>query len=269
MRFNVLSIWTLLFLTMHLLVSCKKTDELTDFTEEDEIALGEKLAESIAEDPEFSIIPTTGNSIPYGYASSRLSEITSTTAISKSDDFVWNIYLLDDDDRQAFAFPGGHIYISSGMIFFLDNEDQFAGLIAHLVAHIDQSHITETLFFKYGVNGLKSIANAGDASDLKSIINDLELSDSFLSFTRGNEIQADTLAIAMLEETGQSCEAVGLFFTKTLNVQSNQQAQFIAAHQLEQARLETIAEAVSSFGCDTTIDSESASRYQSFRNSLP
>ncbi|MEP1032888.1 M48 family metalloprotease [Ekhidna sp.] len=269
MRFKTQSILILILVMVHLLSSCKKTDELTDFTEMDEIALGERLAEAFAADTEFSIIPTTGNSIPYGYANSRLAEITATSAISKSEEFTWTIYLIDDDNRQAFAFPGGHIYVSSGMIFFLDNEDQFSGLLAHLVAHIDQSHIAEALFFKYGVNGLKSIANFGNDSDLKSIISDLELSADFLSFTRGNEIQADTLAISMLIETTQSCESGGLFFSKTLNIQSNQQSQFIAAHQLEQSRLEYIEEVISASGCNAEVDSESASRYQSFRNSLP
>lgn len=254
---------------MILFSSCKKTEDLVDFTEADEIALGDRLSTAISEDSNFSVIPSQGNSIPYGYANSRLSEITSSTFISKSDQFVWTIYLLDDDARQAFALPGGHIYISTGMVFFLDNEDQFSGLIAHLVAHVDQSHVTETLFFKYGVNRLKSIASSGNNEEISNIINDLELADEFLSFTRGNEIQADTLAIAMLSETDQSCGAVGLFYAKTLNVQSNQQAQFIAAHQLELSRIEDIDEVVQSRACDSSVDSESATRYQSFRNSLP
>lgn len=264
MRFN--SIWILLIV---LISSCKKTDGLVDFTEADEIALGEKLSNAILNDPDFSVIPSEGNSIPYGYVNSRLAEITSSSVISKGEEFTWTIYLLDDDSRQAFALPGGHIFVSSGMIFFLDNEDQFSGLIAHLVAHVNQSHITEALFFKYGVNGLKSIANSGGDEDLKSIINDLDLRDDFLTFTRGNEIEADTLAISMLSGTDQSCDSESLFYFKTLNVQSNQQSGFITAHQLEESRIQNIGEFVSSSGCNTTVDSESANRFRSFRNSLP
>lgn len=269
MRFRISYVWILILGALQLLASCRKTEDLIDFTEEDEIALGEKLAEAIEQDLDFKIIPTDGNSVSYGYANSRIAEIVSTSVISKGEDFVWTIHFVDDDERQAFAFPGGHIYVSTGMIFFLDNEDQFSGLLAHLVAHVDQSHITETLFFKYGVNNLKSIATLGNAEDLKSITNDLELTDDFLQFTRGNEIQADTLAISMLSETGQSCESGGLFISKILNVQSNQQSKFIAAHQLLDARLDNINDVVSTFGCTTVVDDESALRYQSFRNSLP
>ncbi len=259
----------LLTLAFACLISCKKTDNLIDFTEEDEILLGEKLSQAFIENPDYSVIPTQGNSVPYGYASSRLNEITSSTLITKGEEFTWNIYLLDDTERQAFAFPGGHIYISTGMIFFLDNEDQFAGLVAHLVAHINQSHITEALFFDYGVNNLKTIATSGDSESLNNIINDLVLTDEFIAFTRGNEIQADTLAISMLAETDQSCASETLLYTKILTVQSNQQSKFIAAHQLEQSRIENIDEVVTTLGCDASIDDESVSRYQSFRNSLP
>ncbi len=269
MRFSLSHISILALAILWLNSSCKKTDDLIDFTEEDEILLGDKLSQALIDDPTFTIIPQEGNSIPYGYAITRLTEITSTSLITKGEDFNWNIYLLEDTDRQAFAFPGGHIYVSTGMIFFLDNEDQFSGLIAHLVAHINESHITETLFFKYGVNNLKEIAASGDEESLRSIINDLELTDDFLTFTRGNEIQADTLAISILSETGQSCKSGGLFFEKILTVQSNQQSKFIAAHQLEQSRLDNIDEVVMAIGCDTTIDDESANRYQSFRNSIP
>lgn len=269
MRLNISHISTLLVVASCITLSCKQTDDLIDFTEEDEILLGEKLSQAFLENEAFNVIPSEGNTIPYGYAQSRLTEITSTSPITKSEDFNWNIYLVDDVNRQAFAFPGGHIYVSTGMIFFLDNEDQFSGLIAHLVAHVNQSHITETLFFKYGVNNLKQIATSGNTDALNSIINDLELTDDFLSFTRGNEIQADTLAISMLAETEQSCESGGLFFLKVLTVQSNQQSKFIAAHQLELSRLDDISEVVSSRGCDTTVDDESPNRYQSFRNSLP
>ena len=269
MRVNVSFVWIALVAMTLLTSSCKKTDELTDFTEEDEIALGEKLAAAILEDEEYNIISPEGNSIPYGYANSRLTEITSASAISNSEDFVWTIYLIDDEERQAFAFPGGHVFITTGMIFFLDNEDQFSGLIAHLVAHIDQSHVTETLFFKYGVNGLKSIASTGNPTDLKNIINDLDLEDDFLTLSRGNEIQADSLAVSILQETSQSCDAVSLFFDKTLNVQSNQQLRLIISHRLDTTRLEEIAGYVSANGCTTEVDDQSSSRYQSFRNSIP
>jgi predicted Zn-dependent protease len=266
MKFSYLNILTL-FITILVFPACKKTESLIDFTEEDEALLGEKLAQAIGEDEDYNLISTEGNSVAYGYVNSRLSEIVTSPSLSKSEEFTWTITLFEDERRQAFAFPGGYIYVSTGMIFYLNNEDEFSGLLAHLIAHIDQSHITETLFFKYGVNGLKTIASSGDAESLNSIIEDLELSDDYLQISRANELQADTLTVSLLTGTGQSCEASGLVMERILTVQPNEQAAFIGSHRLDENRVLTIKEEAAN--CDMTIDDESASRFRSFRNSLP
>lgn len=266
MRFFHLRMFCLFLLVTF---GCKKTDVLIDFTEEDEILLGEKLALAISENSTYAIIPTEGNAIPYGYANSRLQELVTTSSITKGEEFVWTISLIDDESRQAFALPGGYIYVTTGMIFYLENEDQFSGLLAHFVAHINQSHLTERLFFKYGVNGLKNIATSGDQESLNQIIQDLDLFNDFIQLSRASELQADTLAITMLSETNQSCEAAGIFLSRILNVQPTQQLALINSHRVEESRVENIETAVIAAGCDTTIDAESADRYRSFRNSLP
>ena len=250
-------------------VGCKKTEDLIDFTEEDEVLLGEKLAQAISESADFSLIPSEGNSIAYGYVNSRLNEITSAGSISKSEDFTWTITLFDDETRQAFALPGGYIYVSTGMIFYLANEDEFSGLLAHLVTHIDQSHITERLFFKYGVNGLRSIATSGDTESLNQIIGDLDLRGTYLQLSRANELVADTLAISLLTGSGQACNANGLFMDRALSVQSELITSFSGAHRFDPTRLTVIDEMVTSRGCDTTVDDESDDRFRTFRNSLP
>ncbi|WP_420318412.1 M48 family metalloprotease [Ekhidna sp.] len=249
--------------------SCQKTDELIDFTESDEILLGDKIAQFIENDPGYSIIPEEGNTIPYGYVNSRLQEVISTSAISKGEDFQWTIRIFESDTRHAFAHPGGYLYISTGMIFYLDNEDQFTGLIAHFVAHINLSHITERLFFKYGVNGLKSIAESGDEESIRQIVEDLDLNNNYIILSRAHELQSDTLAITILSETTQSCQSNGLFFSRVLNVQPSQQAALINAHRLTQERVDDIENITSTNGCDAIVDDESSLRYRSFRNSIP
>ncbi len=260
---------SVLIVSASVVTACRKTDELTDFTEEDEILLGEKLSQIINQDAEYNVIPQEGNTIPYGYVNSRLAELTGSSAISKSEEFTWTIAIMDDESRRAFALPGGYLYVSSGMIFFLENEDQFSGLLAHLIAHIDQSHMTETLFFKYGVNNLRSITRSGEEESLREIIQDLDLSGSFLEISRSNEIQADTLAISLLSATDQSCDSEALVFFRILNVQADKQAAFIGAHNLIPERVEDIEGVVADRGCNTLVDDESATRFRSFRNSLP
>lgn len=252
-----------------LFASCQKTESLTDFTEADAMLLGERLHQTIIENNLLEIIPEESNTAPYAYVDSRLQEILFSPEVVVGDDFVWKIVLFQDEDRRAFATPGGYIYISSGLIFFLDNEDQFAGLLAHLVAHILASHLSETLFFSYGVNNLKTISETNNTAELIKIVDDLDPLGSFLTISRANELEADTLTVKLLASSGQSCESSGLFMSRLLDIQPEQQASFIDAHRFETTRVGTIGAFADTNGCSDEVDGESTIRYRAFRNSIP
>ena len=260
---------TIIGIFLVILVGCKNTEDLIDFTEDDEVLLGQRLSEAISTDSSFVLISPEGNEVSYAYVNSRLDEITTASSITKSEEFIWTVTLFEDESRQAFATPGGYIYVSTGLIFYLSNEDEFSGMLAHLIAHIDQSHISEMLFFEYGVNGLKSIATSGNAVQLSNIIEDLDLRGSYLRFSRANELAADTLAISLLSETDQSCQANGLYFDRALTVQPELISAYVDAHRLDSLRVNDLEEAVILLGCDVTIDDASSDRFRNYRNSLP
>lgn len=256
------------FLTLLILIGCADNSDLVDFTIDEEALLGEKIAELVVTDPSYSAIPRESNTVVYGYVDSRLNEITSSSFLNKTS-FNWTVILLDNDLREAFATPGGYIYVNTGMIFFLENEDEFSGLLAHMVAHVDSSHIVNRLFFEFGINSLKSIANGNEEEALRAVLASVELGANSIEFSRNNENEADSHALMLLSETSQSCTSAGLFVDRIFNVQPTQQARFISAHALEETRLADVQAQAATIGCDDTVDSESADRFRSFRNALP
>ncbi|MEQ9466326.1 MAG: M48 family metallopeptidase [Ekhidna sp.] len=265
----VKSIFFIGLLSCLALASCKRTEDLVDFTQDEELLLGEKLAELIATSENYSIIPQEGNSLAYDYVNSRLNEITSSTSLRKSEDFQWSITLLDSEERSAFVTPGGYIYINSALLFFLENEDQFSGLIAHMVAHVDSSHVLERLFFEFGVNNLKSITSGNDQEALQSILSVLDPQGSPITFSRANEIEADNHSVTLLTGSGQSCAGGGLFINRMLTVQPEGQQAFLSVHSGSPTRAEVINTLAETLGCSTDVDSQSALRFRTFRNSLP
>ena len=52
---------------------------------------------------------------------------------------------------NAFCTPGGYIYVYTGLIKYLDNEAQLAGVLGHEIAHADLRHVTDQLTEQYGV----------------------------------------------------------------------------------------------------------------------
>ena len=57
----------------------------------------------------------------------------------------------DDSTLNAFCTPGGYIYIYTGILKFLDSEDEFAGVLGHEIAHADLRHSTRQMTKQYGV----------------------------------------------------------------------------------------------------------------------
>ena len=61
-------------------------------------------------------------------------------AVSEEPDLPWRFRLLNSDEVNAVALPGGFVYVMKGMVDFVDNEAQLAGVLAHEVVHADHHH---------------------------------------------------------------------------------------------------------------------------------
>lgn len=254
----------LLFIT-----SCDKNGDFLIFSIENDKALGEQVALEIASDPSFNILPKESYPVSYAYLESMMNDILSSEEISYNEEFDWKINIIDDETRNAFATPGGQIYVYTGLIFFLDNEDQLAGVIGHEIAHSDQRHSSKQMQRQYGISVLLSIITGGETSALKEIVSELAGAGTLLKFSREAEAEADDFSVEYLEETDYACNGAAAFFEKILTIQPDQQPEFLSTHPSPANRVADINAKSDELGCDTGVDDGSATRYQAFRNSLP
>jgi beta-barrel assembly-enhancing protease len=268
MKFKLffLSAFGLLFLFIS---SCDKNGDLLIFSIENDKALGEQVALEIAKDPSFIILDPEDYSVSYGYLEGMMNDILSSQEISYKEEFDWKINIIDDETRNAFATPGGQIYVYTGLIFFLDNEDQLAGVIGHEIAHADQRHGSKQLQRQYGISILLSIISGGETTALQEIIGSIAGTGALLAFSREAEAEADDFSVEYLAGTDYACNGAAAFFQKILNIQPDKQPEFLSTHPSPDNRVADINAKADELGCDISVDSGSATRYQSFRNSLP
>ena len=74
------------------------------------------------------------------------------------DEFDWRLRIIHDDSTlNAFCTPGGYIYIYTGILKFLDSEDEFAGVLAHEIGHADMRHSTRQMTKLFGVQLLLDV----------------------------------------------------------------------------------------------------------------
>jgi predicted Zn-dependent protease len=128
----------------------------------------------------------------------------------------FTIKVIDSDDINAFALPGGFFYVNSGLILAADEEAELAGVMAHEIGHVAACHaarentranlmqmMTIPLIFMGGPIGYAAYEGAGLAVPL-----------TFLKFSRGFEAQADYLGVQYMYKAGYDPAAFISFFEK-------------------------------------------------------
>lgn len=256
-----------------LVTSCDKNGDFLIFSVQNDIDLGEKVAEQIANDESFDILSPEQYPVSYDYIESIVENILESEDITYKEEFNWRINIINDPANapilNAFATPGGQLYVHTGLIYFLDKEDDLAGVIGHEIAHSDQRHGSKQLQRQYGISILLSIIAGGEGSNLTEIAGQIAGKGAVLAFSRDAESEADDFSVRYLSSTDYACNGAAAFFKKLLDNEAARQPEFLSTHPSPENRVEDINARAADLNCDTTIDENSALRYVNFRNSLP
>jgi predicted Zn-dependent protease len=120
-------------------------EALNLFTIEDDMDLGAQLKAEIEANPEeYPLVDAAEYPDAYAHLDRVVGEVLDSGEVEYHDDFAWEFYLIDDDVLNAFAAPGGYVYIYTGLIEFLSHEDELAGVIGHEIAHAANRHTERT-----------------------------------------------------------------------------------------------------------------------------
>ena len=122
--------------------------------------------------------------------------------------------ILDTDEINAFAAPGGYIFVTKGALKLMRNEAQLAGVLAHELAHIDQKHIVRKLKLQGFDRSLTSrIAQVLGGASLSAKIALEQLNDLAFKMlmeeglSKEDEAEADQKALEMLMSTGYDLQS--------------------------------------------------------------
>lgn len=126
--------------------------------------------------------------------------------------------IIDSPEINAFALPGGYLYINSGLILAADNEAELAGVIAHEVAHVAAHHqAREMTRMDYTDIATAPFTIIPGASEAGSLVLPL----AFTHFQRGYESEADWLGIQYMYRAGYDPEQFIAFFQKIERLQKS------------------------------------------------
>lgn len=130
----------------------------------------------------------------------------------------FTIKVIDSDDINAFALPGGFFYVNSGLILAADNEAELAGVMAHEISHVVLRHATREMtranYVSLSTVPLMFVINSWGLYEATNLAMSLALPVTFMKFSRDFEAQADYFGLQYMYKAGYDPQAFISFFEK-------------------------------------------------------
>lgn len=234
------------------------------FTVQNDKDLGKEVAAEIDANPaEYPVLDSSRNVKAYKFLYDMRDRILESGSVKHKDEFLWRLRIIKDDEtKNAFCTPGGYIYVYTGLMKFLDAEDQLAGVLAHEIAHADFRHSTRQMTRMYGIQVLLNVL-AGDREALKQVTSGL----LGLRFSRSHEKEADRGSVHYLCPTEYNAAGGAAFFKKIEEAGGTSTPEFLSTHPNPKNRIESFYNEQIELGCMGVNDYKK--RYQEFLAILP
>ncbi len=175
-------------------------------------------------------------------------------AHAPGDKFPYQYKCVNDMAINAFALPGGFIYINRGAIEAADTEAQLAGVMAHETSHVALRHCTNQAT-KAQLTSVPFAILAGMVGGnsmgglLTQLASSFSLNSILLKYSRTDESQADVMGTQILYDTGYDPRAMAQFFEKLgAETKGKLPAQFFSDHPNPGNRVERVDEEVDKLG---------------------
>jgi len=142
-------------------------------------------------------------------------------AVSQRTGLEYHFRVLDDGVVNAFALPGGYIYMPRGILVYFNSEDQLAGVMAHEIGHVVARHGVEQMSKRVLFTGFGLTDRLAQAFPVIGGVATAPINLGLLKYSRDQESESDRLGVEYATRTGHDAHAMADFF-RTLGTMSAQ-----------------------------------------------
>lgn len=218
---------------------------------EEEWQMGAQLSQEVAKQVRFNNDPAVNAYIR------NMGQRIVQQAAPPFNQLPWQFHVVQDPAINAFAIPGGHVYVHTGLIENADNASELAGVIAHEISHVLARHSTEQLSRQYGMSVIAGAVLGQNPGALAQIAAQLAAGGAMARFSREAEREADEIGIQAMAAAGYNPMGMATMFEELMEHSKGQPGrveQFFSTHPLTTERAREARERATRIGNRGVMD---------------
>ena len=136
---------------------------------------------------------------------------------TRKEELRFTLTVIDNETVNAFALPGGYIFVHTGLLSFVESDGEIAGVLAHEIANVDRKHGRSRIKRQVGMAFLlQLILKKSEAREELSKIGTIAINLTQLGYSREEEYEADRYGAYFMEKAGFAREEILNFWERIL-----------------------------------------------------
>jgi Zn-dependent protease with chaperone function len=180
-------------------------------------------------------------------------------------ELTYSFKVVNSPEINAFALPGGFIYVNRGLIETAETQNELAGVLGHEIAHVVARHgaaqAARAGLVQTGLGALAAVLGRGSASTIGQTAAQMVASGMFMKFSREAEREADRLGARMLYDAQLRPQGMVSFFEKLAGLQKSQPnavQKFFSSHPSPVERSHNVSDLIASLPASSELAGDSA-----------
>jgi predicted Zn-dependent protease len=240
------------------------------FTLEDDVILGKQADAQLKADARYKFLKPTDRNYEAitRYVNRIKDKLLEANDIPHEAQFNYTVQVINDDVINAFATAGGYVYVYTGIIKFLDNEAQLAGVLAHELAHVARRHGSNQMALKGITHAILSEALKEKSQAVQALAG-IGYQLAMLSYSREDENEADESGALWMSKTDYNPYESQAFFKKIRDLKNaSTPPEFLSTHPNPENRIANVERVLKTLNAKNegnTYERE----YREFKKLLP
>ena len=237
------------------------------FSDQEEADLGEQFAREIEKDLDINDDADLNSYVQ------ELGQLL--VSHSKRHNITYTFKIVNSEEVNAFAIPGGHVYINVGLLRMSETESELAGVIAHEIGHVVERHGMKQLTKQVGMVMISQLIFGEDPDKIQEIISQIILSGVLMKYSRDAERGADRNAVEITYAAALNPSGIVKFFNKLQRQKSRKNSQvstriqkLTSSHPLTSERISNVEKLISELS-PLPLSQRNVQRFLRLKKKLP